>query len=116
MLLSGLPVALLDQLQILLRNANPRLRFLLEAVKHVHRFLKLDGVDRSVRVRVEVLQDLQYAGPPKSLKRFRASMLLAVLRLPQGESDFPTRIFREPKKILQGRPKPHDLFEIGHYG
>jgi hypothetical protein len=80
------------------------LGLLLEGVEHVDDFGEADSVDGSVRIAVEVIDDLQYASAPKSLEPFGEGSLETQLRIPKRSADVPPDFFRETPKIFPTVP------------
>ena len=64
----GILEALPDQFNVSLRGGDPARRFLLKGVQDVQDALKSHGVNRSVRIAVEIVADFE--DPAKPLRGF----------------------------------------------
>jgi hypothetical protein len=80
-LLAGALEALPYQLDLTFRRLNAARGFLLKRMEHVDDFTKSNRVNRSVRVAVEVVNDLEQAATAETLQRFGIRGFLANLRI-----------------------------------
>jgi len=71
------------------------LGLLLEGVEHVDDPGEADGIDGSVRIAVEVIDDLQNACTTKSLERFGEGSLETHLGIPERPTDLAPDFFWE---------------------
>ena len=76
----GLTQSLPDQIEMSLRGGDPPGGFLLEHVEDIEHALKANGVDRSIRVAVEIIANFKHAAP-EALEGFRAGRMIAKLCL-----------------------------------
>lgn len=74
------------QIEIVLRRSNARFGFLLKSMKYINRLGKLDCVNRSISIPVEIFDDLDHAGAAEAPHRFCVWMFSAALRNFESES------------------------------
>src|ERR1700724_4216038 len=82
------------------------LGLLLEGVHHIDGSGEPDGVDGSIGVTIEVVDDLQHAGAAESTERLGEGCLEAELRIPERSADSPPDFLREALQILSATPNP----------
>jgi len=80
------------------------LGLLLEGVQHIDGAGEPDGVDGSIGVTIEVVDDLQHAGAAESPERLGEGCLEAELRIPERTADSPPDFLREALQILSATP------------
>lgn len=90
-----------DQLNVMLRRGDAFFRLLLEGMEHVHGASKPYGINSSVRIAVEIIDELQYRTTTKSSQRFCCCRLSAPLYLVQGKADAIPHLGWEAPEILQ---------------
>lgn len=79
-------------------GGDPAGRFLLKGVQDVQDALKSHGVDRSVRIAVEIVADFEDSA--KTLERFRVTWMVPKLRFKKGPANLTTNGRRECLQVL----------------
>src|ERR1700724_4669391 len=89
------------------------LGLLLEGVHHIDGSGEPDGVDGSIGVTIEVVDDLQHAGAAESTERLGEGCLEAELRIPERSADSPPDFLREALQILSATPNRAHRLGLG---
>src|ERR1035437_5565176 len=95
----------MDQVDLLLRRFDPRLRFLLEGVDHPNVVADLQRVDHPERVAAMLERQFHHAGA-KTSQRLGNYRMTAVGNRRQGVKQIVARTLREVLKVLPCRFDP----------
>lgn len=106
--------ASLDQVDIPLGCCDAFLRFLLKCMQNVNHASKLDRVDSTIGIAIEVIDDLKDAATAKSFKRFGRWMLSAVLGVVDRLSHHTPDILRKFAQVVSRRGYPLDWLWRAH--
>lgn len=92
----GLSQAAVEELNLLLGRGDTLLRFLLESVQYVDRFLKADRIDSAPGVAVIVCDNLEYRPSPKVFQRLGRRVRFTLLGSIERLADIAPDLAREP--------------------
>jgi hypothetical protein len=108
----GVAQSRFDQVDVVMRRSGTLFRLLLEGVQHVYDALETHGVDRPVRIGVEIIDQFEDGTPAKSLQRLRRLRFVAVLNLPQRITDPVLNLRRESLQVLQAGANEDTGFRV----
>ena len=100
------------QLDFRARRQNAGFRLLLEDVKNIDRFLKSDGINRTISVAVEVRDYFHNSRASEAAHRLGIGMLSALLRYPKGVTDFRSHLRWESLQISAAAPNPNNILRL----